>query len=60
MLGDMTYSGASPGGMTMLMTSDISLYFMIRSEAVVDVREGDAFTWGTDRQPVTITQAPVV
>lgn len=39
-----THSGISPGGMTILITSEISLYFMIRSEEVVDVRDGDALT----------------
>ena len=39
-----THSGNSPGGMTMLQTSEISLYFMMRSLEVVAVREGDAFT----------------
>ena len=37
-----THSGNSPGGMTMLQTSEISLYFMMRSLEVVAVREGDA------------------
>ena len=39
-----TYSGSSPGGMTILQTSEISLYFMIRSLEVVAVNEGEAFT----------------
>ena len=38
------YSGVSPGGTTMLMTSEMSVYFMMRSAGVVDVSEGDAFT----------------
>lgn len=39
-----TYSGTCPGGMTMLMTSLMSLYFMILSLEVVLVKEGEAFT----------------
>lgn len=38
------YSGISPGGITILITSDINLYFMIRSLDVVADREGEAFT----------------
>ena len=37
-----TYSGVLPYGMTMLMMSEMSLYFMILSDDVVEVREGDA------------------
>lgn len=40
-----THSGSLPGGMTMLIESDIRLYFMMRSLDVVEDREGDAFTW---------------
>ena len=40
----MTYSGISPGGMTMLMVSEMRLYFMMRSLDVVDVSDGEAFT----------------
>ena len=29
----------------MLMTSDMSLYFIILSADVVEVKDGDAFTW---------------
>lgn len=39
-----TYSGTWPGGMTILMTSLMSLYFMILSLEVVLVKEGEAFT----------------
>ena len=43
------YSGVSPGGTTMLMTSEMSLYFMMRSAVVVDVSDGDAFTYPDKR-----------
>ena len=44
---DWTHSGSSLGGTTMLMTSEMSLYFMILSADVVDVSDGDAFTFTT-------------
>jgi len=43
--GDTSYSGNSPGGITMLMTSEMSLYFIIRSAEVVEVKDGEAFTF---------------
>ena len=42
--GNITYSGTSPFGTTILRVSWIRLYFIILSADVVDVREGDAFT----------------
>lgn len=39
-----THSGSFPGGMTMLMASEMRLYFMILSLDVVEERDGLAFT----------------
>ena len=39
------YSGAWPGGITVLITSDMRLYFIILSDDVVEVRDGEAFTY---------------
>lgn len=41
----LTYSGISPLGTTILRVSCMRLYFIILSADVVEVSEGEAFTW---------------
>lgn len=43
-MGEGTYSGSLPGGMTMFIASDMRLYFIILSLAVVLDNDGDALT----------------
>lgn len=44
-----TYSGRRPGGMTILIASEMRLYFIILSLEVVEERDGEAFTYMKDK-----------
>ena len=52
----LAYSGGLSGGMTRLIVSEISLYFMIRSAEVVEVSDGDALTCSKDQAKQSINR----